>query len=105
MLDNLTLGEVVRRNAERFPHRTAFICDDRSYTFSEYNKLVNRTANALRSLGVQFGDHVATFGKNSLEYFAIYHGAAKLGAVFGTVNWRLAPPEVLFTVTDGDSKV
>jgi fatty-acyl-CoA synthase len=105
VLDNLTLGQIVKRNADRFPNRTAFICGERSYTFAEYNRRVNRTAHALRSLGVEFGDHVAALGRNSIEYFEIYHGAAKLGAVFGTVNWRLAPSEVCFIVTDGDSKV
>lgn len=105
MPDNLTLGHIVRRNAERFPNRTAMIYQDRSYTFAEYNLRVNRTANALSVLGIAFGDHVAALGRNSLEYFEIYHGSAKIGAVFGTVNWRLAPEEVSFIVTDGDSKV
>ncbi|TRW47648.1 long-chain-fatty-acid--CoA ligase [Georgenia yuyongxinii] len=105
MLDNLTLGQIVKRNADRFPHRTAFICGERRDTFAEYNRRVNRAAHALSSLGVEFGDHVATLGKNSIEYFEIYHGSAKIGAVFGTVNWRLAPTEISFIVTDGDSKV
>lgn len=105
MPDNLTLGHIVRRNAEQFPNRTAMICRDRSYSWAEYNLLVNRAANALTALGVTFGDHVAALGWNSVEYFQIYHGAAKIGAVFGTVNWRLAPPEISFIVNDGESKV
>ncbi|MFJ2033183.1 long-chain-fatty-acid--CoA ligase [Streptosporangium sp. NPDC087985] len=105
MSDNLTLGHIVRRNAERFPNRTAMIHQDRAYTFDEYNRRVNRTAHALSDLGVVHGDHVAALGRNSLEYFEIYHASAKLGAVFGTVNWRLAPREIAFIVTDGDAKI
>jgi fatty-acyl-CoA synthase len=89
MPDNLTLGHIVRRNAEQFPNRTAMICRDRTYSWAEYDLLVNRAANALTALGVAFGDHVAALGWNSVEYFQIYHGAAKIGAVFGTVTGPL----------------
>lgn len=105
VLDNLTMGHVIRRNARQYPQRIAIIYEGRSYTYREYNQRVNRAANTLQSLGIGFGDHVAIVGRNSVEYLELCHAAAKIGAVFGTVNWRLAPKEISFIVTDGDSKV
>lgn len=105
MVDNLTMGHVVRRAAAQYPHRRAVIYEDRVYTYAEYNARVNRAAHALAGLGVEFGDHVAILGRNSVEYLELCHASAKIGAVFGTINWRLAPREISFIVTDGDSKV
>lgn len=104
-IDNLTMGQIVRRSAAQYPNRRAIIYEDRIYTYAEYNKRVNRAASALTALGVGFGDHVAILGRNSVEYLELCHGSAKIGAVFGTINWRLAPKEISFIVTDGDSKV
>lgn len=103
--DNLTMGSVVRRAARQYPNRTAIIYEGRTYTYAEYNLRVNRAANMLTSLGVTKGDHLAILGRNSVEYLELCHASAKTGAVFGTVNWRLAPKEISFIVTDGDAKV
>jgi fatty-acyl-CoA synthase len=99
------MGQIVRRAAAQYPNRRAIIYQDRVYTYAEYNRRVNRAANALTGLGVGFGEHVAILGRNSVEYLELCHGSAKIGAVFGTINWRLAPREISFIVTDGDSKV
>jgi fatty-acyl-CoA synthase len=105
MTDNLTLGHIVRRNAVQHPHRTAFIFEDRQYTYREYNLRVNRTAHVLERLGIAFGDHVALLGHNSIEYFEVYHAASKLGAVFCTLNWRLTGSELTFIIDDNDAKI
>ncbi len=105
MIDSLTMGQVVRRAASQYPNRTAIIYGDRRYTYEQYNQRVNRAAHMLSSLGVGFGEHIAVLGRNSVEYLELCHASAKIGAVFGTINWRLAPKEISFIVTDGDSKV
>ncbi|WP_228001346.1 AMP-binding protein [Nocardia australiensis] len=103
--DNLTMGNVIRRAATQYPRRTAIIYEDRRYTYAEYNRRVNRAANMLTSLGVEHGGHVAILGRNSVEFLEMCHASAKIGAVFGTVNWRLAPQEIAFIVSDGDASV
>ncbi|MFF4763764.1 long-chain-fatty-acid--CoA ligase [Streptomyces sp. NPDC001292] len=105
MVDNLTIGHVIRRAAAQYPQRRAVIYEGRTYTYAEYNRRVNRAAHALTGLGIGFGDHVAILGRNSVEYLELCHASAKIGAVFGTVNWRLAPKEISFIVTDSDSKM
>jgi len=104
-IDALTMGSVVRRAAEQYPHRTAMIFNDERCTFKEYNARVNRAAHALIGLGMAKGDHVAILGKNSIQYLELCHGSAKAGVVFGTINWRLSAEEVAFIIKDADNKV
>lgn len=95
----------VRRSADRYPNRTAYIFEDERITFAEYNRRVNKAANTLTSLGLEKGQHIAILGQNSIRYLEACHAAAKLGLVFGTINWRLTPREIAFIVTDADNQV
>lgn len=105
MIDGLTMGSVVRRSAEQYPNRVAMIFREERVTFAAYNERVNRCANALSSLGLSKGDHFAVLGRNSIQYLEMCHASAKIGTVFGPLNWRLAPQELAFIVNDADNKV
>jgi len=54
---------------------------------------------------VRAGDRVAFLDKNGPAFFEVQLGAAKLGAVMVAVNWRLAPPEIAFTLNDARAPV
>ena len=105
MSDSLTMGSIVRRSASQYPHRTAYIFEGERITFSQYNDRVNRAANALSALGAAKGQHIAILGRNSVRYLETCHAAAKLGLVFGPINWRLSAPEIAFIVTDADNRI
>lgn len=105
MRDNLTMGNVIRRAALQYPQRTAIIYEDRIYSYREYNQRVNRVANALTSMGITFGEHVAVLGRNSIEFLEVCHACYKIGAVFMPINWRLAPNEIAFIVTNGNAEM
>ena len=62
-------------------------------------------ANALAGEGVGPQDRVAFLDKNAVEHFEVLFGASKLNAVSVAVNWRLAPPEIVYIVNDADAKV
>lgn len=105
MIDALTMGSVVRRSAQQYPNRTAMIFEEEKCTFLEYNSRVNKSANALISLGLVKGDHVAVLGRNSINYLELFHASAKIGTVFSPLNWRLSPKELEFIVADADNKI
>ena len=44
----ITTGEILARNARKYPGREALVFEDRRYTYEELNVTVNRLANALR---------------------------------------------------------
>ncbi len=105
MIDGLTMGNVVRRSAEKYPERVAMIFRDERVTYREYNTRVNRCAHVLQGLGLNKGDHFAVLGRNSIQYLEMCHASAKVGTVFGPLNWRLAPQELAFIVDDADNRV
>lgn len=76
-------------------------CEDRaghrrSFTYGEFDRLVNRTANFLRLAGVKKGDNVAIQLYNSPEYVSATFALAKIGAVAVPINMQLVFGECAF---------
>ena len=60
----MTIGNIVSRNANRFPDREALVYKDTRTTWAELDRRVNRLANAFLSLGLAKGDKVAMLSEN-----------------------------------------
>jgi acyl-CoA synthetase (AMP-forming)/AMP-acid ligase II len=100
----LNLGQVLKVNAKKFPHTIALKDKDRSLTYPELNKRVNRLAHSLLSLGLIKGDKVAVLLENSIEIIEIFLATAKTGLVIVPVNFRLVDSEINFIVDNSDAK-
>jgi acyl-CoA synthetase (AMP-forming)/AMP-acid ligase II len=90
----LLIGEIFRRNAEVVPDAAAASLEDRVLTHGELDAAGNRLANALRELGVGYGDRIVTWVDTGLEILPLFVAAAKLGAVFAPLNARFNATEV-----------
>ncbi|MBI5499818.1 MAG: benzoate-CoA ligase family protein [Deltaproteobacteria bacterium] len=53
----------------------------RDYTYDDLLKMVNKTANALRDLGVRIEDRVAMALLDIPQFYAVFLGAIRIGAV------------------------
>ncbi|HVM52840.1 MAG TPA: fatty acid--CoA ligase [Acidimicrobiales bacterium] len=100
-----TIAKLVRIHGKERPDRPALTAGDRTMTFAELDQRSSQVANALQAEGVGPQDRVAFLDKNSIEYFELLFGGAKLNAVNVAVNWRLAPPEIAYIVNDAEAKV
>jgi acyl-CoA synthetase (AMP-forming)/AMP-acid ligase II len=89
----LLVGDVFRGNAAAAPERPAAALGDEALTHGQLDRAANRTARALRALGVAHGDRVAVWADTALALVPLFAAAAKLGAVFAPVNARLGPSE------------
>ena len=100
MQDNA--GLILTKRASLSPDMEGFVDveSERRFTFTEWNLRSNRTANALRELGVGKGDRVALLLMNSVEYMETFFAVAKIGAVCVPLNWRLTPEELSFIIRD-----
>ena len=74
-------------------------------TFAEWNARANRTANYLRSLGVEKGDRVAVYASNCPAYLDLFWAASKIGAILQNLNWRLTVHELQGIVESGAPRV
>jgi fatty-acyl-CoA synthase len=95
------------KRAKLTPDRIALIdyATGSETTFAEWNARANRTANYLRSLGVEKGDRVAVYASNRPEYLDLFWAAPKIGAILQNLNWRLTVHELTGIVESGRPKV
>jgi acyl-CoA synthetase (AMP-forming)/AMP-acid ligase II len=100
-LRSVTFGDVYRRNAERYPDRTAFTFEGRRVTHADYLRRVERLAGGLASLGVKPGDRIGILSQNCLEMVELIGATALLGAILLPVNYRLQPDEIAYVLADG----
>lgn len=101
----LSIGVILERNARRVPDRLALVCDERRYSYREFDNAVNQAAHVLSELGVRRGDCVAIMGANSDTLVIAYYGLLKLGAITVPTNMRLAPPELAYQLEDADVRL
>jgi acyl-CoA synthetase (AMP-forming)/AMP-acid ligase II len=85
----LLVGDVLRRAAQATPDAPAATMDDWVVTFAQLDAASNRSARALRELGIAHRDRVVWWGDTTLAVLPVFGGLAKLGAVFAPVNGRL----------------
>ena len=74
-------------------------------TFAEVADRVDRLAAALRRLGVQPGDRVATFMWNNQTHLEAYLAIPCMGAVLHTLNIRLFPEQLAYVINHAEDQV
>ena len=82
----LVIGEIISQACRMVPDELAGSLGVQALTFRDLDTLANRTANALRGMGVQPGDHVAWWAGPSLRTLSGFVACARLGAVFAPLN-------------------
>lgn len=101
----MTIGNIVSRNAIRFPDREALVCEDVRYTWTQLNGRVNRLAHAFLSLGLKPGDKVAMLSENVPAMVEANYALAKIGVVYFPVKTRLFPQDVRYLIDLSDASV
>ena len=100
-----TAANIVRFHGSRQPDSSAIYYLGETTTYGELDERSNRFASGLVAHGVSAGQRVAMVDKNCPEYFEVMFGAAKAGAVFCGVNWRLTAPEAGYVIRDSEATV
>jgi 3-(methylthio)propionyl---CoA ligase len=88
--------EIVSKTVEGGMHR---------YTYRDAHTRARKLANALKKLGVQPTDRVATLAWNGYRHFEIYYAVAGSGAVIHTINPRLFPEQIAYIANHAEDKV
>ena len=94
-----TIGDAVRRAADRFRDREALVFADRSWSFAGLDLAADRVARRLAALGLRHGDRVGAFGRNSDSYLLLWLGCLRGGFVHVPINFALTGPELDFILT------
>ncbi len=80
------------------PQQEIIYRDQARFTYAEFRQRICRLANALTELGVKPGDTVAVMDWDSHRYLECFYAVPMLGAILHTVNIRLSPEQILYTI-------
>jgi acyl-CoA synthetase (AMP-forming)/AMP-acid ligase II len=81
--------QIVSRSVEGPIHR---------YTYRDAHARMKQLANALRHLGINCGDRVATLAWNTYRHVELYYAISGTGAVCHTINPRLFAEQLIYIV-------
>ena len=84
---------------------TATADGSRRISFAELGSRAARLANALRSLGIEGDQRVATFQWNNAEHLEAYLAVPSMGAVLHTLNIRLFPEQLVYIANHAEDQV
>jgi long-chain acyl-CoA synthetase len=100
-----SLADIARQHSANRPDATALVHAGRATSYAALDRAASRVANGLVAEGVRPQARIAHLDKSSDIFFELLFGVAKANAVVVSVNWRLAPPEVLHIVNDARAEI
>ncbi len=101
----MILGDLVKRNAKRYPHKTSLVFGAARFTFDESNRRINSMANALLDLGLQRQDRVAILLDNCHQYIELYYAIPEAGGIVVPLNIALSATELAYIINDAGAKI
>src|SRR5919206_4731988 len=101
----LTPLTFLERAAAVYPKHTAIIHGPLRRTYGEFYARSRRLASALARRGVERGDTVSVMLANTPAMLECHYGVPMTQGVLNTLNTRLDPPIIAFSLDHGEAKV
>ncbi|MFF9555739.1 long-chain fatty acid--CoA ligase [Streptomyces albus] len=101
----MNLGRYVRRTAGHQPDAEAVVCGPVRLTYAELDDHSDRLAVALRRLGMDRGDRVATLAANRAELVVTEVALYKAGLTRVPINARLGTAEITHLLRESEARV
>lgn len=79
--------------------------DQKTLTYNAWKERVHRLASALAAIGVKQGSTVAMMDWDSHRYLEAYYAVPMMGAVLHTINIRLSPEQMVYTIEHAEDDV
>ena len=96
----MLVNEFLEQSAEKFPDKTALVCETRRFVYGELEASANRLACCLLDIGLNRQDRVAIFLEPSVEAVVSVFGTLKAGGVFVVVNPQVKPRKLEHILND-----
>lgn len=93
LIKHLLTSPIARASKHEIVYR-----DQARFTYPQFVARVNRLANVLTALGAKPGQTIAVMEWDSHRYLELYFAIPMLGCVMQTVNIRLSPDQILYTL-------
>jgi fatty-acyl-CoA synthase len=94
----LLIKQLLHAPLMQAPKREIVYRDLKRLTYAELRDRIGRLASALAAIGVRPGDTVGVLDWDSNRYLEAFFAVPMMGAVLQTVNVRLSPDQVAYTI-------
>ncbi len=101
----LLIKNLLKTPLTYYPNREIFYRDRFSMTYTDLARRISKQANMLTDHGVEPGDVVAVMDWDSHRYLESFFAVPMMGAVLHTVNIRLSPEQLLYTINHAEDTV
>ncbi len=101
----LLIKNLLRTPLVYAPDQEIIYRDQLRYTYTDFGKRVSKLASGLRKLGVKPGDTVAIMDWDSHRYLECFFAVPMMGAVLHTINVRLSPEQLRYTINHAEDDV
>lgn len=105
LLNEQTIGEIVKGAASKFPDKEAYVYPEHGIrkTYKEFDLETDELAKAFIGMGVQKGEHIAIWSDNKREWLLSQFATGKMGAVLVTVNTNYQEKELEYLLQQSDA--
>jgi len=93
LIKNLLYSPIANNPEQEIVYR-----DQTRHTYRDLRRRIQALAGALTALGVKRGETVAVMDWDSHRYLELFFAVPMLGAVLHTINVRLSPEQILYTI-------
>ena len=101
----LTPLEFRERAVSLYRDKIGIVDGDKRFTYGEYDRRINRFANALIDLGVGQDDVVSFITYNSHQLLEAYYAVPQIEGILNPINSRLAQHEIEYILNHAGTKV
>ena len=101
----LLIKNLLAESLKYEPHREIVYRDLFRMNYIQFNERVRQLANVLTDLGVKPGHTVAVLDWDSHRYLECFFGVTGMGAILHTVNVRLSPAQILYTINHAQDDI
>ncbi|MEY1660524.1 fatty acyl-CoA synthetase [Isoalcanivorax beigongshangi] len=99
-----TLGDALARAAAHHGTRDALLFRDRHWSFVDLDRAASHLAHHLLGLGLQPGDRVAAYGKNSDVYLMLWLACTRAGLIHVPLNFSLVERELVYALNQSGAR-
>lgn len=98
----LLIRQLLHTPLTQTPAQEIVYASESRFSYLEFGQRIRALAGALTALGIEPGSTVAVMDWDSHRYLECFFAVPMMGAVLHTVNIRLSPSQILFTINHAE---
>lgn len=99
-----TISDAFHRSALRHAGRVALTFGERRWTFADLDRAADRVAAGLIAAGLEAGDRLGAFGRNSDAYLVLWLACTRAGLIHVPINYALTGRELRYIVEQSGAR-